>query len=150
MSCTVIKEGAKSDTGKRTLIGYTVGLKVGIGRRNLSCLEGVETAMSFRYASLPFVYCIVFLLFGNQLACLFFSCPFGYTIGRQELFGDFSRQSLVHFFLLRKAACELLYILKEDFDEVLKPTLTAHLKDVRTALARFEYFRGWSQSQVGK
>lgn len=47
------------------------------------------------------------------------------------------------------AACELLYLLKEDFDWLLKPKLKEHLSDIRTALGRFDsYFKSWTEAQV--
>lgn len=47
------------------------------------------------------------------------------------------------------AACELLYLLKEDFDWLLKPKLKEQLSDIRTALGRFDsYFKNWTEAQV--
>jgi hypothetical protein len=46
------------------------------------------------------------------------------------------------------ADCELLFLYKQEFDEILKSTLEAKHENITSALRRFEYFNNYTDAKV--
>lgn len=52
------------------------------------------------------------------------------------------------YFIYFVADCELLLLYKEDFDNILRPTLEAKHENITKALQRFEYFNNYTVEKV--